>query len=275
MATLDPWSMTDKMDEAGISSMTTRLEARGQDAYFQKMLDEYLEALDPSQLSRVLEVGCGTGVATRALAQHPRFSGHIDASDLSSEFVATAKKLAEEAGCADKITFSVGNALALEDVEPYDAVIAHTVISHVPEYEEFLSSICRAVALDGKAVVFDGDYASVTLGSKDPADGEVMSKSIIEGIVTNPTIMRQMPWLAAANGFEVEQSFAYLLSEIGSASFFTGMFPALPVLLPKAGVADEATAQAWVDQQMAYSQDGTFFGAINFYTYILQPKKQS
>ena len=275
MPKLDPYSMTDKLDETAISSIINRLESRGQLAFFRKMLDEYLDALNPSRLNRVLEVGCGTGVATRALAQHPEFSGHIDASDLSADLVAAAVKLAAEAGCADKITFSVGDAQAMSNVEAYDAAIAHTVISHVPDYEAFLSFIFQAVAPAGKVVLFDGDFASITLGAENPEDGEAFSKALIEGLVTNPTIMRQVPWLASANGFEIAQSFSYLLSEIGTARFFADGFPSYPVLLPKSGVADEATAQAWVDQQMAYSEDGMFFGAINFYTYILQPKGRS
>ncbi len=275
MPALDPYSMTDKLDETAIASVTNRMETRGRNPFFRRKLDDYLDELNPSRLSHVLEVGCGTGVATRALAQRPGFSGHIDASDLSSKLVAAAEKLADEAGCADKITFSAGDALALENVEPYDAVIAHTVISHVPPYEAFLSAVRRATALDGKAVIFDGDYASITLGSEDPADGEAMSRAIIAGLITNPTIMRHMPHLAAATGFEIERSFSYLLSEIGSASFFADMFPSLPVLLPKSGVADEETVQAWVNQQIEYSDNGRFFGAINFYTYILRPNGQS
>ena len=275
MPALDPYSMTDKLDDTAIESITKRLEMRGKDSFFCGMLDEYLQALKPSQLERVLEVGCGTGVATRALAQHPEFSGHIDASDLSANLVAAAKQLAEDEGCADKITFSTGDARSLASSGNYDAVIAHTVISHVPEYREFLSSIGRAVAPNGRLVVFDGDYASITLGAEHPEDGEALSKAIITGMVANPTIMRQIPWLASAIGFEVEQSFAYLLSEIGKADFFTAAFASVPVLLPKSGVADQETAQAWVDQQMAYSQDNKFFGAINFYTYVMRPKKQN
>lgn len=275
MPTLDPYSITDQLDETAITSITNRLESRGRDPFFRKMLEEYLEALDPGRLSRVLEVGCGTGVATRTLAGHPEFSGHIDASDLSGELVAAAKKLAEEAGCADRITFSVGDALALKDVAPYDAVIAHTVVSHVPRYDSFLSAMRRATAAHGRAVIFDGDYASITFGSDDPADGEAMAQAIIAGMITNPTIMRQMPHLAAAAGFGIERSFSYLLSEIGSARFFADMFPSLPVLLPKTGVADEETVRAWVDRQTSYSESGRFFGAINFYTYILRPRNEA
>jgi protein-L-isoaspartate O-methyltransferase len=239
------------------------------------MLSDYLDALEPARLKRVLEVGCGTGVATRALARHPAFSGHICASDLSAELVDAARKLANDAGCADRITFSSGDALALEGAEKYDAVIAHTVVSHVPDYRRFIAGLAKSVADTGTIAIFDGDYASITLGAENPSDGAAISRAIIEGVITNPTIMREMPWLAKEQGLQVKASFSYLLSEIGTARFFADMFPSLPVLLPRAGVADEAQVRKWVAQQMAFSSEGTFFGAINFYTYLLAPRKQS
>jgi len=270
METLDPYSITNKLDEAAIASVTTRLEARGEDPFFQNMLDEYIAALDPARLKRVLEVGCGTGVATRALANHPSFTGHIDASDLSEDLIATAIDLAERDGCAGKVSFTAQDALAVSAEGTYDAVIAHTVISHVPAYEAFLAGLAKAVAKDGTIVMFDGDYASTTLGAEDPADGERLSQAIINGMIVNPRIMQQMPWIAANAGLKVRKSFSYLLSEIGSAGFFADMLPSLPVLLPRTGQADETTTRRWVEQQKGYARDGTFFGAVNFYTYMLR-----
>ena len=270
MDTLDPYSITNQLDETAIASVTTRLEARGKDPFFQGMLNDYIEALNPSRLSRVLEVGCGTGVATRELANHPAFSGHIDASDLSEDLIAAATDLAQKDGCADKITFTAQDALAVSAEGAYDAVIAHTVISHVPKYESFMAGLASAVSDDGTVVVCDGDYASITLGAEDPADGQSLSEALINGMIVNPKIMRQMTWIASKSGLKVEKSFSYLLSEIGTARFFASMFPSLPVLLPRTGQADEATTRRWVGQQEGYARDGTFFGAINFYTYMLR-----
>jgi ubiquinone/menaquinone biosynthesis C-methylase UbiE len=269
MPKLDPYSITDQMDSTAISSMTMRLEARGENEFFRQMLNDYLDALEPAKLTRVLEVGCGTGVATRALAQHPSFIGHIFASDLSADLVDVAKKRAIEVGCAEKITFSSGDALKLDGEDKYDAVIAHTVASHVPDYHSFIGSLANSTLDGGTIAVFDGDYASITLGAEDPDDGNALANAIIGGAITNPTIMREMPWMAKSHGLRVKRSFSYLLSEIGQASFFADMFPSLPVLLPKSGIADEAKVKAWVEQQMRYSTEGTFFGAINFYTYLL------
>lgn len=275
MSKLDPYSMTDRIGDDAIASMITRLEARGRNPFFRRMLDEYLDALDPARLSRVLEIGCGTGVATRALATYPKFSGHIFASDLSPGLIEAASRLAEEAECSEKVTFATGDKLAMAASDPYDAVIAHTVISHVPDYRGFLSAVARAVVPGGQVAIFDGDYASITVGAENVEDGEAFSGAMIDAMITNPTVMRQMPWLAADANLEITKSFSYLLSEIGTAQFFVDAFSSLPVLIPKTGIADQARVQTWVDQQMGYSQAGRFFGAINFYTYLLSPMRGS
>ena len=83
-----------------------------------------------------------------------------------------------------------------------------------------------------------------------------------------------MPHVANEQGLKVEQSFSYLLSEIGQANFFVDMFPSLPILLPKTGIADEEQVKAWIDQQLGYSAAGTFFGSITYYTYLMQKAQQ-
>ncbi len=53
----------------------------------------------------------------------------------------------------------------------YDAVVAHTLISHVDDPAAVLREIARVVQPGGKVGIFDGDYASMTFGSDDPQQG--------------------------------------------------------------------------------------------------------
>jgi hypothetical protein len=43
--------------------------------------------------------------------------------------------------------------------------------------------------------IFDGDYASMTFGHADAAKGKAYDEAIINGVVTSPRVMRQMPRL--------------------------------------------------------------------------------
>jgi predicted TPR repeat methyltransferase len=64
----DPYAATDKLDESLLRVIVTRLEARGRHPLFEKMLQDYLDAMQIDRAKTVLDIGCGTGVATRAIA---------------------------------------------------------------------------------------------------------------------------------------------------------------------------------------------------------------
>lgn len=273
MSPYDPYNRATQLDDTALETMAERLEGRGENRFFQTMLSEYLDALQPSALGRVVEVGCGTGVAARALAKRDDFEGTVHASDVSPYLVEKARSLAEAEGTASRISFAAADAeSALSAQQDCDAVIAHTLVSHVPDPAAIVAAAARAIKPGGTIAVFDGDYKSVTLGAEDAAQGAMISEAIIAGMYTSPTIMRELPWVAQRNGLRIHRTFAHVLSEIGHADFFAGALASLAILLPRAGVADEATVNGWIAEQTRYAEEGSFFGAINFYTYLLRPE---
>ena len=54
MAGTDPWNGTDRLDEATLDVMVARLEARGENAEFVGMLDDYLDAMEIDGAASVL-----------------------------------------------------------------------------------------------------------------------------------------------------------------------------------------------------------------------------
>jgi ubiquinone/menaquinone biosynthesis C-methylase UbiE len=100
MSTMDVFGMTDKLDETMLDVMVTRLEVRGRHPVFSKMLQDYLEAMAIDSATTVLDMGCGTGVAARAIALWAGFSGKVVGIDLSAYLTAAATRLAAEAGVA-------------------------------------------------------------------------------------------------------------------------------------------------------------------------------
>jgi 2-polyprenyl-3-methyl-5-hydroxy-6-metoxy-1,4-benzoquinol methylase len=114
--------------------MVSRLEARGNHWFFQKVLREYLDAMDIDAASTVLDMGCGTGVAARTVARRANFSGRVTGVDLSPYLVEAAKCLAEEEGLGSRVEFRSGNTRDLDAPNGrFDVVVAHTLVSHVQE----------------------------------------------------------------------------------------------------------------------------------------------
>ena len=66
---LDPFRITDKLEDVLLDVMVSRFEARGNHPFFQKVLQEYLDAMRIDAAATVLDMGCGTGVAARTIAR--------------------------------------------------------------------------------------------------------------------------------------------------------------------------------------------------------------
>ena len=69
MGALAPFRTTDKLEDALLDVMVSRLEVRGKHWFFQKVLREYLDTMDIDSAETVLDMGCGTGVAARTIAR--------------------------------------------------------------------------------------------------------------------------------------------------------------------------------------------------------------
>ena len=79
---------------------------------------------------RLLEIGCGTGAYTFALAKR---GYRITAVDLAEEFVARCKAKAAQLGLGDRIDFRIGDARNLEEVAhgAFDAVLLMGPLYHL------------------------------------------------------------------------------------------------------------------------------------------------
>src|SRR3712207_9222830 len=95
MGALDPYRITDKLEDPLLDVMVSRLEARGDHWFFLNVLREYLDAMDIDSASAVLDMGSGTGVAARTIARRANFSGKVTGIDLSPYLVEAAKRLAD------------------------------------------------------------------------------------------------------------------------------------------------------------------------------------
>ena len=269
MSTFDVYGRTDALPAPVLDAMVTRLEARGAHPAFQRMLREYLDAMAIDAARTVLDLGCGTGVAARAIARRPGFAGTVVGLDLSAHLVAGARQLATAEGVGDRVRFRVGDTRRLDLPDAaFDAVVAHTLISHVDDPRAVLEEARRVVEPGGLVGLFDGDYASLTFGQADPVRGKAEDEAIQQAIITNPRVMRQMPGLLRAAGLELVRAFSYVVADIGAADFWVPAIDSFRKLVPQSGVMGEAEINAWADARLHESDEGTFFGASNYYAYV-------
>ncbi len=269
MATADLFARTDQLDAATLDVLVARFEARGKHPAFAGMLHEYLDAMQIAPAASVLDLGCGTGLVAREIARHAGFTGSVAGIDLSPHLVAAATRLAGAEGVSQRVTFQSGDVRSLPFADAsFDAVVAHTLISHVSGPLAVLQEAARVLKPGGTLGVFDGDYASLTFDQPDEAKARADDAALIGAVVANPRVMGQMPRLLRQAGFELVASFSHVLAEVGSASFWLSGIEAFRRLLPHAGAMTATQADAWASGLRAASDAGVFFGRCNYHAFL-------
>ena len=269
MATRDIYRFINELDDASIQRIIDRLEFRRQDQTFRGWLEAYLDkmALPPS--AQVLTLGCGTGVEARVLAARPGFSGRVVGVDQSPALIEAARRFTAQEGIDQYVEFHTGDVHKLDYADAsFDAVISHTLISHVADPLIVLTGAARVVKPRGHIAIFDGDYASWTFGYSDPIFAKTMDETLIGFIVNNPRVLRTMPRLLSQAGLSLEETIPYIFAEVGKGSFFLGAAETYAPLISKAGLLPTDQVDNWLAEQRRSSEEGTFFAAGNYYTYL-------
>ena len=95
----DAMQFINEQDAATRERFIERLEFRATDPTFAAYREAYLELIDLPRAAAVLDLGCGTGVVTRAIAARDGFAGTVTGIDQSPEFIAAARRLADRGRC--------------------------------------------------------------------------------------------------------------------------------------------------------------------------------
>ncbi len=127
--------------------------------YFLLGRDRLLDALDPPEGGRVLEVGCGTGRnLIRAARLHPQAIFH--GFDISAEMLRTARANVEKAGLSGRIRLAQADATdldaaALFGAADFDRVFFSYTLSMIPDWRAALAQGFAALAPEGRVLAVD------------------------------------------------------------------------------------------------------------------------
>ena len=265
----DAMQFINEQDAATLQRFIERLEFRAKDPTFVAYREAYLKLIDLPYTAAVLDLSCGTGVVTRAIAARDRFSGTVTGIDQSPEFIAAAERLAADDGVGDRVEFVVGDAHELDfPAASFDAAVAHTLISHVRDPLAVLAEAARVIRPGGVVAVFDGDYASLTFGCSDPQLGQTIERAIQSMIMSSPRVMREVPRLLPKAGLQLIATQAHVYAEAGSSSFLLNLAETYGPLAASNGLASAGHVDAWLDDQRRSAEAGTFFAACNYYAYV-------
>lgn len=269
MHACDPHQFSNELDESTIGRLIDRLESRAQDNVFARLLDKYLSSLQISPSAKVLEVGCGTGAVLRHFVRSGDFGGKAFGVDQCMAFIEAAQRFSDEEKVSERVEFHVGDAHRVNfSSSSFDVVIAHTLISHVSDPAAVLREMARVVRPGGTVVIFDGDYASLTYAYPDYDFGREMDLALANATFNNPHVMRELPRLLPEFGLKLIDAWGDAVVEIGSASYFKSFAETYAPFVAKAGFLPAEVVESWLAVQRRAIENGTFFAACNYYTYL-------
>lgn len=267
----DPHRFSNELEHDVVQRIIARLESRAKDEVFTRLFDRYAQHIELDDSSRVLDLGCGTGVIARSLARKPNFSGRIVGVDQSEAFIEAARRFSADEQVGECVEFLVcdGHCLDLEDAS-FDVAIAHTLISHVSDPATVVQELARVVRPGGTVVIFDGDYSSLTYAVPDHEFGRRMDFALAHASFNNPHIMRDLVRMLPDYGFGVVTTLADVVSEIGTASYFASFADTYAPLVVSSGLMAQHELDHWLHLIERAKDDNTFFAACNYYAYILE-----
>jgi len=220
-------------------------------------LSETIRQLEVQAGHQVLEVGCGTGGAARALASLAGDTGRVMAVDLSEIMLEVARS--RGAGQSPPVEYRIADVHALPFADgSFDRCCARNVLEIVADPSRAMSEMVRVLRPGGKLVLPAADYGSLAIHGSD----RDLTRAIITYICereTNGWVGRELPSLFMRAGIsdltiQVEASvcndFAYF--------FESWLGPYLSRALA-AGAFDAEQITAWLNEQVEHARMNIFF----------------
>ena len=154
-------------------------------------LERFADRLELDSGSLVLDVGCGSGGPALRLAE--RTGGRIVDVDLLEEGIATATRLAEERGLADRVRFvqvDAGGNLPFPDAS-FDAVISIDVMCHLPNRLDILREWHRVTAPGARVLYTDPTIVTGFVTDAEIADRSAVGVYVFSAEWVNETLLAQ------------------------------------------------------------------------------------
>ena len=218
-------------------------------------------ALGATSGERVLDVGCGPGFYCAELAEEVGQSGSVVGVDSSPAMLELA---ARRCAGRDTVEFRTGDAVALPvDDGGFDAALCVQVLEYVPDPTVALAEIRRALRPGGRVLVWDVDWATVSVNAQDPVlTGRVLHAW--DDHLAHPSLPRTLGPRLRSAGFEDVRmdAHAFTTGEFDPETYGAAMLPFVAAfVVGHHGISSEE-AGTWLSEQQQLGERGEFYFSI-------------
>jgi arsenite methyltransferase len=218
------------------------------------------QALDAAPGERILDVGCGPGFYCAELADEVGRSGSVVGVDSSPAMLELAARRCAglegvELRPADAVSLPVHDA-------SFDGALCVQVLEYVADPTVALGEMHRALRPGGRVVVWDIDWATVSLHALDSALTERVLRAWDQHL-THASLPRTLGSRLRSAGFEDVRMEAHPFATCGldPETYGAALLPLIGAfVVGRNGITDEQ-AQAWLSEQQRLGERAEFYFA--------------
>ncbi len=260
----DPWHRVDASGEA--DRLIQVLEDADTTPGCADLRRSWLDFSELRPGQHVLDVGCGTGVVVREVAERVGEQGRVVGIDPSARFIEEALRRVEGEAFRKSIEFrrADGAALPFQD-SSFDRVVASAVFGHIPNALEVLKEMTRVARSGGRVVAFDHDIDAIIISAADRDLTRRIVHAYCDRYFTRGWSGRELYGLFGDAGLEAIEVLPLTHTSTELGPYWKRMVERLTGIAVKTGAVSEEEARVWREDLGEKGRENRFFASRSYF----------